>query len=285
VQSSLDAGHVQRAQDATLALNELEFHYREWGDPAAQTLVLLHGVLAAAETYDALAAALATTRRVIALDQRGHGRTEHASDYSWPCWVDDLAAFWDALELDGADVVGHSMGANNAARFAGRHPDRVRRAVLVDGGFGPTNSPDADAYWAKVFQLFPADGFGSLDAYVDLALRLFPRASRSVIAEGTGSFVRDDTGRWRWPHMADLAVLAADPREPTAEEVRLLRAATTCPVLVVRAEHSELFTGNAFRATAAEYPDGRSAVLAACGHMIMWENVNGLVALVDDFLN
>jgi hypothetical protein len=104
------------AVDRYCTLNGLRFHYQQWGDPSAPPLVLLHGVLGSAVVYDAIAARLANTRFVLVLDQRGHGQSDRASDYSWPRWVEDLSAFWELLGLGNVDLVGHSMGAHNAAR-------------------------------------------------------------------------------------------------------------------------------------------------------------------------
>jgi pimeloyl-ACP methyl ester carboxylesterase len=99
--------------------NGLRFHVLECGDESAPVLVFLHGVLAAARTYEPLLAGLAAHRHVIAIDQRGHGRTSHADDYGWSRWVEDLDAICQVLDVTKMDLVGHSMGAHNAYRFAG----------------------------------------------------------------------------------------------------------------------------------------------------------------------
>ena len=266
--------------DGYVELDAKRFHYREYGEPSAPPLVFLHGVLVAAVTYDVLLSELAQTRHVYALDQRGHGESARVDDYSWTRFVDDLDAFWEALDIGNADLVGHSMGAHHAARFAGRFPDRVRSLVLVDGGFGPWTNPEANTYWATVAELAPPDGFATFDDYVDTVVKLFPRSDRSIVERGRPWFVQDDDGRWTWPHLGDLAVAAGEL--PTADEEHALRGAVTCPVTVVRCEHSELFVGDKFRAVADEYRNGRAVVHRDAGHNVMWENVPGLVSLVTD---
>src|ERR1700745_1217749 len=116
-------------RDRYLRLGGLRFHYREWGEPTSPPLVVLHGILAEAHTYDGLCRGLSRTRHVFALDQRGHGETEHAEDYSWPQWVEDGAAFSAALSLAPFDLVAHSTGANIAARFAGKNPSLLCHLV------------------------------------------------------------------------------------------------------------------------------------------------------------
>ena len=119
--------------DHFVDLNGARFRYQEWGDPSAPVVVFLHGVLLHAEPYEAIVERIsAAGYRVLVLDQRGHGQSAHRDDYSWQAFVEDLAAFWTALDLGSVDVVGHSMGGNNACRFAALHPGAVRRLVLVD---------------------------------------------------------------------------------------------------------------------------------------------------------
>jgi pimeloyl-ACP methyl ester carboxylesterase len=91
-------------------------------------------------------------RRVIVLDNRGHGRSEKIYDpaaYDMALMADDVARLLDHLGVARADVMGYSMGARIATRFAIDHPDRVRALIL--GGIGtnlvtsslPRGLPDA----------------------------------------------------------------------------------------------------------------------------------------------
>src|SRR5213594_3301097 len=123
-------------RDRTLVLNGRRFHYTEWGAPTSPALVMLHGVTGHARTWDEEAAALATRYRVLALDQRGHGDSESATDcdYTVAAMSADLAAFADALDLARVSIVGLSMGGRVAIAFAGQAPRRVDRLVIVDIG-------------------------------------------------------------------------------------------------------------------------------------------------------
>ena len=67
-------------EDKSLTLNGLHFHYRDWGNSVASPLVLLHGGWGNARHWDTAARALADQFRVLALDLRGHGESEHAPD-------------------------------------------------------------------------------------------------------------------------------------------------------------------------------------------------------------
>jgi pimeloyl-ACP methyl ester carboxylesterase len=270
--------------DRVLLPNGMTFHVRSHGPSDGAPLVFLHGVFAAAVSYDTLCRGLAGGRLVIAIDQRGHGETDHADDYAWERWVEDIALLVDALGLDVIDLVGHSMGAGHAARFAALHPGRVQRLALLEGGFGATNSPLEPEYWGRVMQLFPVDGFATLDDYVVLSARLFPRGDRTILDESAAHFVMGDDGRWRWPLQADPKVAGPARTQPSPEHEQRLRRSVTCPTLVAKAEHSELFTGDSYAQAARDFPSGRHEILMGTGHMLMWEGVPNTLAVLEDFL-
>ena len=106
-----------------------------WGDPGARPLLLIHGVTSSAATWWRIGPALAGTgRRVVAVDQPGHGRTGHwQGHHRFRDNAADLAAFVRAarLEREGLQIVGHSWGAMTAAALpaAGLRPATL---VLLD---------------------------------------------------------------------------------------------------------------------------------------------------------
>jgi pimeloyl-ACP methyl ester carboxylesterase len=110
----------------------LTFHYRDWGRPDVPATVVLHGFGHNGSHWDPVAAALADRRRVLVLDQRGHGRSEWTAQYSFALMRDDLAAFVDARGLRSVDLVGHSMGGTIAYLSAVAQPVALRRLVIVD---------------------------------------------------------------------------------------------------------------------------------------------------------
>lgn len=134
-----------RPDEGTVPGAGVTLHYRDWGGarPSAETghpapLLLLHGLASASRIWDLVAPLLARDRRVVALDQRGHGQSEKPDGgYDFATIVaDDLAAA-DALEFGSRfAVAGHSWGANVALELAATHPDRIGALALVDGGFG-----------------------------------------------------------------------------------------------------------------------------------------------------
>ena len=107
----------------------------------ADTVVLVHGFATSAEeNWRRLGWYGAFERRgarVVALDLRGHGRSEKPHDapaYDIAAMASDIVALMDHLDIGRADVLGYSLGARLAAMAAGAHPDRVANLIL--GGVG-----------------------------------------------------------------------------------------------------------------------------------------------------
>jgi pimeloyl-ACP methyl ester carboxylesterase len=94
--------------------------------------VLLHGGLGSGEMFGPILPVLAEHHQVVTVDLQGHGRT---ADIDRPLDVrlmaDDVAALVDHLGLEQPDLMGYSLGAGVALHTAARHPDKVRRLVLV----------------------------------------------------------------------------------------------------------------------------------------------------------
>jgi pimeloyl-ACP methyl ester carboxylesterase len=95
-------------------------------------LVLLHGLFGSAANWMGIARQLAPDWRVVVADLRNHGRSFHDPDVSYPALADDVQALLDALGLERAVLVGHSMGAKTAMWLALTAPERVERLVAVD---------------------------------------------------------------------------------------------------------------------------------------------------------
>jgi pimeloyl-ACP methyl ester carboxylesterase len=100
---------------------------------ARPRLVLLHAYLQHARTWDTVARGLADRFRVLALDHRGFGESEHATNYHELRLLADLAGFVDTLGLRACSAIGFSLSVNVAVSYATLYPNRVERLVLLEG--------------------------------------------------------------------------------------------------------------------------------------------------------
>ena len=155
-------------------------HVRVWGPADAPVVVLAHGWTCTADYWVPQVSALAADHRVVAYDQRGHGRSATGSDVLLgpDQLADDLAAVLDATVPRGrrALLVGHSMGAMGIVAWADRHPDQLRRiaaaTLLASTGVGDTV---ADSLLVPV-PLVPAKVRAALTrAFLGASLPIGPR--------------------------------------------------------------------------------------------------------------
>jgi pimeloyl-ACP methyl ester carboxylesterase len=111
-------------------VNNVNLYYERHG--TGRPLVLLHGGLGSGEMFAPILPILSEHHEVILPDLQGHGRTadvERPIDHR--LMADDIAALMDHLGIEQADVVGYSLGGGAALFTAVKHPDKVRRLVLI----------------------------------------------------------------------------------------------------------------------------------------------------------
>jgi pimeloyl-ACP methyl ester carboxylesterase len=142
------------------------------GDDAGEgpPVVLLHGLTATRRNVvQGSRHLLSRGQRLIGYDARGHGESAPAPDpgaYGYARLSDDLEALLDALALDEVVLVGSSMGAATAIRFALAHPERVGGLVQITPAYRDVEAmSDAElAHWDRLADALAA---GDLDAFVD----------------------------------------------------------------------------------------------------------------------
>ncbi len=181
-------------------VNGISLYYQEHG--SGQPLILLHGGYGTGEMYAAILPVLASGRRVITVDLRGHGRTADADGpLRFQTMGDDIAALIGHLGLGPsgpsgpsalADVMGYSLGAAAALRTAIQHPDMVRRLVIVshpvrrDGWF-----PESLAGFDQMGPAF-AEAMKQSPIYEAYA-RVAPRVEDwPVLVDKMGAMLRED---------------------------------------------------------------------------------------------
>jgi len=116
-------------------VNGLRMYYEVHGSGAP--VVLLHGsFMTITNNWTGWIGELSKTRQVIAVEMQGHGRTADSKrDFSYENLADDVAALLDQLKIPRADLIGYSMGGGVAMQCAIRHPDKVRKVVVISAAF------------------------------------------------------------------------------------------------------------------------------------------------------
>lgn len=116
-------------------VNGLHMYYEVHG--SGEPLVLLHGAfMTITNNWDGWISELAKTRKVIVVEMQGHGRTaDIARDITYENLADDVAALLTYLKIPQADLLGYSMGGAVAMQCAIRHPNKVRKAVVISSTF------------------------------------------------------------------------------------------------------------------------------------------------------
>lgn len=251
-------------QKHTFQHNKLTFSYLDSGGDGP-IIIALHSHWMEGITFAALASALAPEWRVIALDQRGHGDSDHPATYTRDDYLGDLVALIAHLKLkEPVVLLGNSLGGLNAYHFAARHPDLVRALIIED--IGVEISIDCS---------FSLEWEGAFKTREDLAQHVGPR----FLPYLQDSF-REIDGNWR---------LAFDPQELiascnlTAGNHWKEWLATNCPALLIRGQDSRLTSQSHLEQMASQRPNTRLLVLEG-GHVVHIDNPTGFAMVVREFL-
>jgi pimeloyl-ACP methyl ester carboxylesterase len=209
------------SRSESLPLRGLAHRLLRWGPPSDDPVLLLHGFLDCAETFQFLVDALPRDWSFVALDWRGFGGSAwNGAPYWFPDYLADLEALLDVLGAPAAPgagtgteraaaraprVIGHSMGGNVASLYAGIRPGRLRWLVSLEGFGLPRTSPEqAPARYAE---------------WLD-ELREPPRASRYESVAQLATVLRRRNARLPPAHAEFLAQAWSRPRPDGGIELR-----------------------------------------------------------------
>ncbi|MCF8167460.1 MAG: alpha/beta hydrolase [Rhodoferax sp.] len=285
-------------------IRNLQYHVQIWGEPAPGKvpLVMVHGWMDVAASYQFVVDALGHDHYIIAPDWRGYGKTGSGGvDNFWfPDYLADLDFLLDHYApLQTVNLVGHSLGGNVAMVYSGVRPHRIRRLINLEGFGLPATTPDqAPQRYAKWMDDLKQLHRGQLDlraydAVTGVARRLMktnPRLSPDKANWLARHWAAPDIDG-KWSILGQAAHKVASAHLYQVEEVLALYRNLSMPVLSVEASDNSLalwwkgkFTLDQYHERLKHVPQVEIAVINDAGHMMHHDQPEILAALIERFI-
>ena len=283
----------------------LQYHVQVWGEPAADKtpLVMVHGWMDVAASYQFVVDALAADHYVIAPDWRGFGQTAVQDvDHFWfPDYLADLDFLLDHYAPNqSVNLVGHSMGGNIVMLYAGVRPERIRRLINLEG-FGmpatvPAQAPGRYARWIDEIKALQHGSremrsYDSLDAVAQRLIKTNPRLSQDKATWLASHWARE-SAPGQWQIMGHPAHKITNAQLYRVDEVQAIFKRITAPVLSVEASDNSMdiwwkgtYTLAEFHERIKAVPQLETAHIANAGHMLHHDHPEQLAALIERFIN
>jgi 3-oxoadipate enol-lactonase len=254
------------------ALDGLELYYEERG--SGPPLLLVPGIPAIASDWAPLAERLSGSRRPIAYDNRGSGRsTVTAGPYTTRQLAGDAVALLDWLEIERADVFGMSLGGMIAQEMALAWPERVDRLVLGCTHCGVDHAARPPREVGLAFAFETDDWALRMRKLVGFA---FARNSDRELLEGfiakKSADVQDMPG-----YRAQIAAALTHDTYDRLPEIEH-------PTLIVTGDDDRIIPGASSHVLHERIPGARLEVIAGAGHLFFLERPDESVALLEEFL-
>ncbi|MCH2169339.1 alpha/beta hydrolase [Myxococcota bacterium] len=276
------------------AAHGLELHLLEWSTEGVPML-LLHGFGNEAHLWDDFAPKVAPHYRVLALDQRGHGDSDHdpESRYDVHSMVEDVEALTRALDIDRLVIIGFSMGGRVATLFAGRHPERMAGLVIVD--IGPEVDPRGTTRIRGEIEEDRSPRFASIEEYAAQLSLHYPAGQRDALLRMARYGLKPcNDGMFELkidPALRGVGVTADDPTQAAEHEQAQSRemwdalARIPCPTLVIRGAASDILSPEvADRMVDEVLQNGQLAIVPQAAHSVATDNPAEFTQAVCDFV-
>jgi len=264
-----DVSAQQKPTTGYAPVNGVKMYYEVHG--SGEPVVLLHGAfMTITNNWTGWIGELSKTRKVIAVEMQGHGRTaDIPRDITYENLADDVAALLEQLKIPRADLIGYSMGGAVAMQCAIRHPDKVRKVVVISS-------------------MFRRDGMvkEALDAFPKLTADAFKGSP--IEAEYKKLSPTPD----EFPNFVKrILATASKGHDLGADKLK----ATTAPMFLIhvdadgiRLEHvAEMFRlkGGEIHGDMKPRSASRLAILPNTTHVTLMQRIPIIVPMVNDFLD
>lgn len=252
--------------------NGITLAYAEIGNPDGEPLLLIHGFTDNARSWSLIAPHLAD-RRLIAMDLRGHGKSEAPECcYALIDLAHDAKLLLDALNIEQADVAGHSLGSMTAQTLAARWPERVGKLVLVSSTSSMAEVAKRGGWlWEAIHGLEPP-----IDPNSQFMKDWY--ANPNPVDEEFLSRERAESAA------VPLQVWKGVLYEGAAQEFGRMLPDVKAPVLVLWGDQDSLFAKADQDALKAALPAAEFKAYPGLGHNMFWEEPEEVAADIKDFL-
>ena len=285
-------------------IRNLQYHVRVWGEPAPNKtpLVIVHGWMDVAASYQFVVDALSHEHYVIAPDWRGYGQTASGGvDNFWfPDYLADLDFLLDHYAPNSqVNLVGHSMGGNVAMLYAGVRPERIRRLVNLEGFGLPATTPDEApgryAHWMDDLKKLhrgelALKAYDTVDGVARRLMKTNPRLGADKANWLAQHWAQQDA-QGKWAILGDPAHKVSHAQLYRLEEVQAIYARISMPVLMVEASSDSMGQWWKGKFTLAEHherlqvvPQLEIARVEDAGHMLHHDQPQQLAELIERFL-
>ena len=275
----------------------LAIHYLEWGEPAGEPLVLVHGFLDHAHSWRPFVTSLQSKSKkplwIVAPDCRGHGDSGWVGAggyYHFPDYVFDLHCLIESLGASHLALIGHSMGGTISFLYTGTFPQRVASLVLIEG-VGPPGSTFSDAPLRMEKWISEMRGRGrnhfrqytSIEAGARQLQQNNPRLKSEFAFELAQTGMRQNTsGKWVWKFDPLHRTTAPQPFY-TEQAIEFLHR-IECPTLTIEGKESHQTKRTDKQNRFEAISNRRHVVIENAGHMVHQDNPEALAQTISDFL-
>ena len=273
--------------------HRLKLHFWDWGNKGKPNLILVHGGMDHARSWDRVAEAFRDDFRVLAPDLRGHGDSNWAPGaiYSVAEYVLDLSALADIVGGFPLYLIGHSLGAAVVLQYAGIYADRVRKLIAIEGVAPPPSiMPIRPAHerlrtWIEAMRDFEnrlPRKYPSLEAAYERMHKansyLSHETARHLTLLGS-NWSADGTLTWKF----DNFVRAISPYDFDRKETREIWSQIQCPVLLIHGADS--WTGDPRKeGRIPAIPRHRLINVAKAGHWVHHDQPDIVIKAARNFL-
>lgn len=268
-----------------VTLEGMRFHSVSWGPPDAPVLLCLHGLRSYARTFQPLAAALSSEFRVIALDQRGRGKTDWDPhrDYHAVRYAKDIGAFLDALNLRAVHLLGHSMGGNNALLYSLENAQRLRSLILEDSGPGASRNSEGATRINHELSQTPTV-FADWDSARRFWRSIRPNVTEEAIDSRVSNSMHQTPEGIGWVHdQAGITQCRLHPSQPDPDLWPCIKK-ISCPTLLLRGARSDYLARTTFEQMLDTNPLIEGVEIEGAGHYLHDDQPQRFNEAVADFL-